>query len=188
VFRASNCSTTYAGYEFGYFSFYCGGWIPGLALEESLDAEQDRERALDYVSDHTRDLPRVVAARVARVWDVFHPLQNAKFSTVEGRPRRVTQAGLLGWWLVAPLGVAGAVVLYRRRVTLVPVVAQVVLVTFTAAIAYGGVRFRIPAEVAFVALAGVAVDAGWSALAARRSPSRVPDPVPARHEEAAALS
>jgi hypothetical protein len=37
-------------------------------------------------------------------------------------------------------------------------VSQAVVVTLTAALVYGLVRFRVPAEVAIVVLAGVAVD------------------------------
>jgi hypothetical protein len=107
----------------------------------------------------------VVAARVGRAFDVYRPLQNAQFSTVEGRDLAVNRWGLLGWAIVAPAAVAGAFVAHRRGVTLLPFAAVVAMVALTAAYAYGVVRFRVPAEVAAVCLAGVALDA---ALPARR--------------------
>jgi hypothetical protein len=44
-------------------------------------------------------------------------------------------------------------------VPITPLVAQFVLVTVTAALVYGLVRFRTPAEASIVALAAVAIDA-----------------------------
>jgi hypothetical protein len=49
--------------------------------------------------------------------------------------------------------------LWRRRETLVVLAAPFVLVTLTAALAYGATRFRMPAEVALVVLAAVGADA-----------------------------
>ena len=57
----------------------------------------------------------------------------------------------------AGLAVAGGVVLSRRRVRLLPLTAQLVGVTVTAALVWGAVRFRAPAEVVIVAPDGVAV-------------------------------
>jgi hypothetical protein len=159
VLRVANCDATYSGYSFGYWSVRCGGGFPGLNVEESVDAKEDRRVALDYIGDHQRDLPRVVAARIGRAWDVFHPFQNAKLATVEGKSLTVARAGLIAYWMVLPFAIAGTVILVRRKVTVIPLMAQVVLVTFAAAMAYGAVRFRIPAEVALIALAGVALDA-----------------------------
>ena len=160
VLRVANCDTTYSGYLVGYYAIRCGGGIPDGDGEESKDAKNDREIALDYLSRHTRQIPRVVAARIGRAWDVYRPFQNARLSRIEGRHPRVTHYGLYAYWVVLPLGLAGMVVLYRRRITLIPLAAQLVLVTFVAVAAYGALRFRVPAEVALIALAGVSLDAG----------------------------
>jgi hypothetical protein len=52
----------------------------------------------------------------------------------------------------------GAVILRRRRTSLLPLLALPVMVTVTAACAYGITRFRAPAEITIVVLAAVAVD------------------------------
>jgi hypothetical protein len=113
----------------------------------------------------------VVAARVGRVWDVWRPWQNTKLSTVEGRDLQVNEVGLFTWYALIPLAIAGAVVARRRGETLLPPLAMAAMVTATATYAYGAVRFRAPAEVAMIVLAGLAVD-GWLAGWARRR--RVP--------------
>ena len=75
----------------------------------------------------------VVAARVGRIWGVYRPIQTVTFSTGEGRPLWAAKAGLFVYWGLVPLALLGAWLTYKRRVTLIPLVAQIVLVTFTAA-------------------------------------------------------
>jgi hypothetical protein len=58
--------------------------------------------------------------------------------------------------------IAGVVILRRRKVALIPLLAPVVIVTIVAAAFYGLVRFRAPAEVSIVVLAAVALDALWA--------------------------
>jgi hypothetical protein len=178
VLRVANCDATYNGYLVGYFSVSCGGGLPALNNEESLDAKKDREIALDYISEHKGQVPRVVAARIGRVWDVYRPYQNARLSTYEGRPIDLTKYSLYAYWIVGGLGIVGGVITYRRRVTLIPLVAQVLLVTFVAAAAYGALRFRGPAEVALIALAGVTLDAALRRLFRGRTRHDPAEPEP----------
>jgi hypothetical protein len=49
------------------------------------------------------------------------------------------------------------VLLWRRRVTVIPLVAPFLLITFTAASTFGITRYRVPAEVALTILAGLGV-------------------------------
>jgi hypothetical protein len=63
------------------------------------------------------------------------------------------------YYALLPAAIFGAVVLRRRRVTLLPLVALCVTVSIGAALTYGFTRFRAAAEVAIVLLAAVAVDA-----------------------------
>jgi hypothetical protein len=60
------------------------------------------------------------------------------------------------------LAVVGAVVVRRKGVTLIPLLAPAVIVRVVAAVFYGLVRFRAPAEVSIVVLAAVAIDAAWA--------------------------
>ncbi len=127
-----------------------------------------RDQATAYIADHRSRLPVVMAARVGRMWDVFRPAQNVRFNdTLEGRGERASQAGLVMYYLLLPLAVVGAVALHRRRITLIPLVAPMLLITVTAALAFGTTRYRIPADVALVVLAGV----GVAALVARLRPA-----------------
>ena len=63
---------------------------------------------------------------------------------------------------MAPIGVAGWVVLRRRGVLVYPLVALGLMVLVTTVYAYGAVRFRTPLELALLIGAGVAVDAAWA--------------------------
>jgi hypothetical protein len=111
----------------------------------------------------------VVAARVGRVWDVYRPAQNRTYSILDGRTEGYATLGQWSYWVVLALAAPGAVVLWRRRpALLVPLGALIVLVTVTAAYAYGATRFRVPGEVALIVLAAVALEAGWRKVTARR--------------------
>jgi hypothetical protein len=75
--------------------------------------------------------------------------------------------GLACFWALAPLAVAGVVLLRRRGQPLFIVAAPFVLVVIVSATGYGVLRFRTPADPAVIALAAVALDA----LLARRTAS-----------------
>jgi hypothetical protein len=61
-------------------------------------------------------------------------------------------------WPLLGLGAVGTVVLRRRRVPLLPLLAPLAVVTVAAAVFYGRLRFRCAAEVPIVVLAAVGVD------------------------------
>jgi hypothetical protein len=63
------------------------------------------------------------------------------------------------FWLLAPLAIAGAWLLHRRRQPLVILLMPVAMVTLTALLTYGSTRFRFAAEPSIVVLAAVALDA-----------------------------
>jgi len=119
-----------------------------------------RDQATAYIADHRSRLPVVMAARVGRMWDVYRPAQNVRFNdTLEGRGERASQAGLWMYYALLPLAVVGGVSLHRRRITLIPLVAPMLLISVTAALAFGTTRYRVPADVALVVLAGIGVAA-----------------------------
>ena len=155
----SNCDDTYHGKFLGYWLFDCQqrirekqGEPPG---DEAQKARYWQKVGFDYARGHLSRLPVVVAARVGRQWEVFRPLQNAELSSIEGRPLWVSRLGLVQYWAMMPFAVAGVVILRRRKVRLLPLLVQVVVVTVTAAYAYGTIRFRTPAEISLVVLAAV---------------------------------
>lgn len=69
--------------------------------------------------------------------------------------------GLILYYELLALGIAGLVVLRRRNVPILPFISLALLVTFTAAAAIGVTRYRYPVDLGLVVLAGIALDAGW---------------------------
>jgi 4-amino-4-deoxy-L-arabinose transferase-like glycosyltransferase len=170
VLAVANCDQTYHGELLGFWYFNCD---PGSKGDESQRAIASRDRGLRYMRDHKGRVPVVVAARLGRVWEVFRPWQNASFTQFEGRPLWGARAGLFSYYALALLAIPGFWFVHRRRLTLIPLLAQVVLVCAIAAYAYGSVRFRLPAEVVIVALAALTIDTGIRWFTSRRT-----DPVP----------
>jgi 4-amino-4-deoxy-L-arabinose transferase-like glycosyltransferase len=166
VLAVANCDQTYHGHLLGFWYFNCD---PGSKGDESQRAIASRDRGLRYIRDHKGRVPVVVAARLGRVWEVFRPWQNASFTQFEGRPLWGARAGLFSYYALALLAIPGFWFVHRRRLTLIPLIAQLVLVCAIAAYAYGSVRFRLPAEVVLVALAALTIDTGIRRLTTRRS-------------------
>lgn len=143
----ANCDSAYRGKFAGYWDFQCQqqirdeiGELPG---DESEVALAWRKRGLQYARDHADELPRVVAARVLRQWELFRPIQNVEFAAIEGRDRDASGLGLLMYYALAGLSLVGAFSIRRR---LWPIASQFVAVTITAAYTYGTIRFRAPVE------------------------------------------
>jgi hypothetical protein len=90
------------------------------------------------------------------MWHLYRTDQGVEFDRFfERRGLDETRFALGQFYVMVPVAVAGAVLLWRRRVTLVPLVAPFVLVTFTAATTFGITRYRVPSEVALTILAGL---------------------------------
>ncbi len=160
----------------GYWSFNWEEYLRCMHGEPPGDVSDKalywRHQGIEYARRHPGRLPVVMAARVGRTWEVYRPFQNASLARLEGRTQWVSDLGLWAYWALLLASVGGLVVLRRRRVAVWPVVTLAVLVTLTSMYAYGDERFRLPLDVAVVALAAVAVDALW-----RRLRPRVPEEV-----------
>jgi hypothetical protein len=76
----------------------------------------------------------------------------------------VRTGAFYAYWVLLPLGIAGAFVLRARAISLVPFLAFVANVVVAAAITYGYTRYRAAAEVPLVLLSAVALDAFARAL------------------------
>ena len=157
----ANCDEAYNGKFIGFWYFDCQerirqqfGEPPG---DESQRAAAWRKIGIDYAKDHLGRLPEVVAARVGRQWELFRPWQNAEFAPIEGRNKNGARLGLFSYYALVAFGINGVRILRKRRVALLPLTAQLVSVTITAAAAYGTVRFRAPAEPVLCLLAAVGV-------------------------------
>ena len=66
---------------------------------------------------------------------------------------------MISYWLLLVPGVAGGVLLRRRRVVIYPLLAFVATAALAVAPTIGDVRYRAAAEVPLVLLAAVAIDA-----------------------------
>ena len=153
----ANLHRTYYGQGTGLWALDCANFHtpPG---DRSVVSNALRDRGFEFMGDHLGRLPAVMGVRVARVWSLYAPGFMATYNLNEGREEWVSWLGFVSFWLTVPFAVAGGVTLRRRRVPLTPLVAQFIVVTLTAALIYGLVRFRVPAEVALVVLAAVALD------------------------------
>jgi hypothetical protein len=174
----ANCDDSYHGRLIGYWSFDCQvrhrrelGEPPG---DESQKARYWRDVGVRYARDHLTEVPGVVAVRVLRQWELYKPWQTVEFSTIEGRQKGPAALGVGMYYVLGAASVAGVVQLRRRQVPLLPLAAQAIGVTLTAAYAYGTVRFRAPMEPVLCVLAGVAAVPGlaWT----RRKLAPVDDP------------
>ncbi|MGH9049543.1 MAG: ArnT family glycosyltransferase [Acidimicrobiia bacterium] len=153
----SNCASVYTGPDTGLTDLTClRGNPPG---DQSVDSRIYRDRAFDFIGDHSGRAVVVAVARVGRTWSAFRPLDMLEYNEGEARERWVTALGLVFFYPLVALAVYGIVVLRRRRSTLWPLLVPVVIVTIASAATYGQTRFRVPAEPSLVVLAAVALDA-----------------------------
>jgi hypothetical protein len=150
----TNCATTYYGPLLGSWDHACTRPDATGVDEVTLTDELERD-GLSYASHHLTRVPVVVAARVARQWGVWSPVDESRLESVESRD---TGWQVLTWVIFVPsalLAAYGLVVLRRRGVRIQPLVCVVVAVTLSAALTYGKQRLRIAAEP--VVLIGAAV-------------------------------
>jgi 4-amino-4-deoxy-L-arabinose transferase-like glycosyltransferase len=172
----TNCDATYYGDGIGYWNIDCP--IDALARngvgpfdgDESTRSVVLQREALDYIDSHKGRLPVVVLARWGRVTGLWNPLEQAELDEQNERMTPwVPRAGLAMWYPLAALSVAGAVVLWRRRTTLIPLLGAPIIVALVVTVFFGHARYRAVAEVPIALLAAVALERGWTWWRARRA-------------------
>jgi 4-amino-4-deoxy-L-arabinose transferase-like glycosyltransferase len=166
----TSCDQVWKGPNIGWWVYAppCPNDVPPSVRDESTRDQLLRSSAWKYISAHVDRAPIVVAARVGRVWGVFNPRQTRQFDGSGDRGTWPTWIGLILFYPLLVLALIGLTRLHRRHVSVLPFVALALVVTITAALFYGSPHFRVPAEVATVVLAAVAID---SLLADRRGKS-----------------
>ncbi len=170
VVAGANCPETYGGPLLGWWSESCVE-RPGTTLaSERAAIAGNRHAGLAYASGHAGSAVVAGAARLGRALDVFRPSQTARLATATGRPLWTGRLGVVATWLAVPLAVVGAIVARRRRILLFPFVALVALSLLASVLGYGDPRAMLPADVGFVALSGVALDAGARQLGRLMAP------------------
>jgi 4-amino-4-deoxy-L-arabinose transferase-like glycosyltransferase len=172
----ANCDQTYSGSLIGQWSFSCLfgksniSCPPGRSIlscigpphyrNEAKEASSLLDTGLRYARDHAGRLPLVIAARLGRSFELYHPEQQAYMEySLEGRSLSVEEAGRFVYYLVALLAIWGAVLLHRRRGPWAVLLAPMVLVIFVSVTGYGFTRFRVAGEPGLIVLAAVSVDA-----------------------------
>jgi hypothetical protein len=185
---ASNCDKVYYGGAIGltYLAPPCTFTDAQVAALGPVDASGHRrppdesevstayrKRAAHYARTHLSRVPLVVAARIGRTWSLLHPINMITYNEGESRVRPVSWAGLVTYYPLAIAAIAGAVVLWRRRLrrALWVLVTPAIAVTVGVALTYGQVRFRAAAEPSIVVLAAVAVVAAWTHFEGRHTPN-----------------
>jgi len=158
----SNCKNVYYGKGIGLTAITgpdaCIDYPPPPG-DQSQVARIYRKRAFNYMRDHLRRVPLVVAARIGRTWSLYRPLDMVNFNKGEGRESWVTRLGLLVYYPTLVFAIAGSIAMWRRRarralwVLLVPAIALTIGVAAT----YGQTRFRAAAEPSLAILAAVGV-------------------------------
>jgi 4-amino-4-deoxy-L-arabinose transferase-like glycosyltransferase len=159
----ANCARVYSGHAMGL-------WIlqppciegPQPSGDQSQVSAFYRHKAFDYMRAHESRLPIVVAARIGRTWSLFRPYDMVLYNVGEGRERWVSVLGLITYYPLALLALAGGWILARRRRGLLwPLLMPAAVVTMSVAVTYGQTRFRAAAEPSIVLLAAVALLAVW---------------------------
>jgi hypothetical protein len=177
---ASSCNHAYYGPLTGLTDVY--NCIPKNvpAGDASVISRVYRERAVDYIKAHKQRTAVVVLARIGRDWGLFRPGDMPEWNIAEGRPKWITELGMVFYYPILAFAIVGVVVLRRRRIRQWPLLMPPVIVTLGTVLAYGQTRFRVPAEPSLVVLAAV----GIAALVGRWWPERASAPEPRGGEPA----
>lgn len=131
-------------------------------LDESEYDKAFRDKAVDYLSDHWTRLPVVAAVRVARIWEIHSPWENAEINGIyEDRGVPESKVGLVLYLAMAPFAAIGVRDLRRRGWPVSPFAVLPIVVTIAVAISFALTRYRLPADVALVVLAGIGIDLAW---------------------------
>lgn len=145
-----------------------GGWTvdcvvadPDYRADEEPSVRSGRQRsiAVSYARGHLGDLPGVIAARVGRSFDLTGLGSLVRQDVGEERYRWASWAGIVAWWLLAPLAVYGWWLLDSRRRQLL--VLPVISVLATTIAFYGAHRIRSSMEPVVVVTAAVALSILW---------------------------
>jgi 4-amino-4-deoxy-L-arabinose transferase-like glycosyltransferase len=171
LLAGANCGPVYGGEKIGLWLFKCVPTAPDKNADEAQIAAFYRSTGIDYARAHAGDLPRVASVRWLRTMGVYEPTLQAHFEAQEGRSVGTERVGTVIWWVLAPLGVLGGVVLWRRRQRVWPLAVPLVISSATAIVTYGNQRFRESVQPVAAVLAGVLI---VSVVGSVRRPRRPP--------------
>jgi 4-amino-4-deoxy-L-arabinose transferase-like glycosyltransferase len=191
----ANCDNTYYS-DVGGWDVRCVLEADVAAIDASVRSREHTELAVDYVTDHAGRVPVVVLARLGRTADLYGLGSLAALDRGEEKAGWAVWAGIVSWWLLAPLAVVGWI--GRGRVhspeddrakarwwlAVPPITVLVSTVAF-----YGAHRIRAPAEPGVVVLAAVGAVALYQGWTARRdTPTARPSFPDDEHDDGRALA
>jgi 4-amino-4-deoxy-L-arabinose transferase-like glycosyltransferase len=164
----ANCDAAYYSRQIGTWPCYPRLTVTAGRDEADVSSEL-RSTGLRYAGDHAGRVPAVMGVRLLRTFDLWSPKRATRLEAdIGNRDLATYRVGVAVYYLLAPLAVAGALILRRRREPIAFLLAPLALVAVVALLGYGTPRFRVPAEIPIVVLAAVALDA---VVRARRGPA-----------------
>jgi 4-amino-4-deoxy-L-arabinose transferase-like glycosyltransferase len=161
VVAGANCASTYHGSSVGYWDGACTHPELGFRMSEVSYANRERTQGVSYALHHAGRWPAVVTARVARVWGLWNPSDQARLDHVESRNRAWQELMWPVSIVVLVLGILGLRVLARHGRQIAMLLAPIAMTTVLAAISYGNTRFRGPAECALAVGAAALLVHSW---------------------------
>lgn len=168
----TNCASTYYGPNLGTLDAHC---VPQLSGGEAQQSAMLQRRGLHYATHHAGRLPVVLLARLARTWGLFHPFRG---SFAAGRNVTISNLGVVLYYPLAALAIAGTWFLRRRRAKLWVLLAPILLTDLVVVATYGSLRERYLAELPLVLLAAVGAGALADRWRLRSRAQPVPDAAP----------
>jgi 4-amino-4-deoxy-L-arabinose transferase-like glycosyltransferase len=140
-------------------------------VDSSVIAHKWSDAGFEYLKHHVGDVPVAVLARLGRVWGVFRPGNTVQYLIDESLPSGSSWAGYAAYWLIVPFALWGLWLLRKRGTAIFPMVGLFVVTSLASASFYGLIRLRLSSDIAFVVLAGIALDHLWNTRTASTTPA-----------------
>ncbi len=162
----ANCQQSYYGSLLGYDGNTC---FYAVLHREQLaqpnhpnEAQADvwfRNEAVTFALRHWQRWPEVAVFRELWLWSLWRPGWTVFMSGVYlGRPQWIAWSQIVAFWLLTPFAAYGLVVARRRKVRRAELVTMVVFTALLGLLVVGHLRYRVPAEMAWVLLGAIAID------------------------------
>jgi 4-amino-4-deoxy-L-arabinose transferase-like glycosyltransferase len=166
---ATNNDVTFYGPRTGFVCHTCEVKTSCWRIKDEIaQSECVEDQSRRYIRAHLARFPVVVAAREGRLWNVYDPGRDLRYSGLWARGYRVAFLGLIMYAAMVPFALAGALILRRRRVPLLPLLVPFAVAAVIAAATFGFSRYRLVADLSLVVLAAVSLDALISRWSERR--------------------
>jgi 4-amino-4-deoxy-L-arabinose transferase-like glycosyltransferase len=162
----SYCPDTFHGPDRGGWSLVCVVADPDYRQDEepSVRSARQRDLAITFARHHLTEVPGVVVARIGRTLDLYRLDSLVAQDVGEERYRWASWAGIVGWWSLGVVVLAGLgrirreVDLTLRLLLALPAVSVLV----TTVVFYGGHRIRSSLEPSLVVVVGVVLASWWA--------------------------